>query len=255
MEVLLESARYGEEEVVRELLASAAAGQGDLDLNGRDGRGNTALHMASANGNLGIVQLLLAANKEASSNGDESAKMKVDVNATNEHGNSALHWVATQPEMTKEHEAIVELLLSAGADPNIKNDRGRTPLNDAADRGNTALCELLVRFDAQLGEVEVNEKDEFFEEGANKKTNAGDVNEDEEEGEQEEAKQPTASKTKKPSAAAVVEERAIRCANGKCGRSEEDGETFNRCSRCKKVYYCGRECQRADWPKHKPTCK
>jgi ankyrin repeat protein len=82
MEVLLESARYGEEEVVRELLASAAAGQGDLDLNGRDGRGNTALHMASANGNLGIVQLLLAANKDASSNGDESAKMKVDVNAT-----------------------------------------------------------------------------------------------------------------------------------------------------------------------------
>ena len=29
----------------------------------------------------------------------------------------------------------------------------------------------------------------------------------------------------------------------------------NRCSRCQKVYYCGRECQRKDWAAHKITCK
>ena len=26
------------------------------------------------------------------------------------------------------------------------------------------------------------------------------------------------------------------------------------CARCKEVCYCGRECQRAAWPEHKPTC-
>jgi|SRR5579862_4390739 len=27
------------------------------------------------------------------------------------------------------------------------------------------------------------------------------------------------------------------------------------CSRCKSVYYCGKECQRSDWLNHKPNCK
>jgi ankyrin repeat protein len=251
MDVLLESARYGEEEVVRELLASAVAGQGDLNLNGSDGRGNTALHMASANGNLGIVQMLLSAGKDAAASNENASKLQVDVNARNEHGNSALHWVATQPELTKEHAAIVELLLGAGADPNIKNDRGRTPLNEAADRGNTALCELLVRFDARLGEVEVNERDEFFEEKSKKTAASRDDEVDEEVMDLNEERE-LATKLQK---ASIVEERAVRCGYSKCGRSEEDGETFNRCSRCKKVHYCGRECQRADWPKHKAACK
>lgn len=26
------------------------------------------------------------------------------------------------------------------------------------------------------------------------------------------------------------------------------------CGGCKKVYYCGQDCQRSDWSKHKPTC-
>ena len=35
---------------------------------------------------------------------------------------------------------------------------------------------------------------------------------------------------------------------------QEEGELL-RCSRCKKVYYCGQECQKKDWAEHKQTCK
>ena len=37
------------------------------------------------------------------------------------------------------------------------------------------------------------------------------------------------------------------------GGSQE--KSFQRCSRCKAVYYCGPECQRAHWPTHKPVCR
>ena len=37
---------------------------------------------------------------------------------------------------------------------------------------------------------------------------------------------------------------------GHCGKPEGK----QRCSRCKVVYYCGRECQNTDWKEHKKTC-
>ena len=39
-----------------------------------------------------------------------------------------------------------------------------------------------------------------------------------------------------------------------CCGSSDDG-TFPRCSICKKVYYCSRECQKKDWNAHKPSCR
>ena len=40
-----------------------------------------------------------------------------------------------------------------------------------------------------------------------------------------------------------------------CGVAETDRLKHNRCSRCKKVWYCGRECQMQDWKKgHKNVC-
>lgn len=242
MEALLEAARFGEEEVVRELLAALAAGHGEagLDVNGRDARGNTALHMACANGHLEIVHLLLrpSSSSSSASSPSEDPAVKVDVNAQNEHGNTALHWVATQPTLTKEHLAIAESLLAAGASPNMKNDRGRTPLNEAADREHKDLCELLVQHEGRLGEAEPGEKDEFF--TASSKEEQGShhgADKQADDGEDE-----------------CEDVQIVRCGNAKCGRPEGKGENFNRCSRCKARYYCSRNCQRADWPTHKASC-
>ena len=37
-----------------------------------------------------------------------------------------------------------------------------------------------------------------------------------------------------------------------CGKS---GAKLRSCSQCHRAYYCDRECQRRDWPRHKPACK
>ena len=44
---------------------------------------------------------------------------------------------------------------------------------------------------------------------------------------------------------------------GTCGKSRDDcvvKADFGKCSRCMRVYYCSRECQRANWKAHKPFC-
>jgi hypothetical protein len=42
-----------------------------------------------------------------------------------------------------------------------------------------------------------------------------------------------------------------------CGKVETPSIPFERCSRCQTVFYCSRECQRADWTKfgHKQACR
>ena len=44
--------------------------------------------------------------------------------------------------------------------------------------------------------------------------------------------------------------RPAECANKKC-----DNKGSSRCSRCLKVWYCGKDCQKTHWRKHKKVCK
>ena len=39
-----------------------------------------------------------------------------------------------------------------------------------------------------------------------------------------------------------------------CGKYEKDTEEYKKCSRCKKTFYCSKECQVADWKIHKHSC-
>jgi len=41
----------------------------------------------------------------------------------------------------------------------------------------------------------------------------------------------------------------VTCDN--CRQQEETAGSFQKCSRCKVAYYCGKSCQVADWPAHK----
>ena len=43
---------------------------------------------------------------------------------------------------------------------------------------------------------------------------------------------------------------------GGCGVWQRDTQTkLDRCSHCRKVYYCSKECQLKDWKAHKLSCQ
>jgi MYND finger len=44
------------------------------------------------------------------------------------------------------------------------------------------------------------------------------------------------------------------CGRVGCDAFEKEVREFQRCSRCKAIAYCGRECQKLDWPGHRPFC-
>ena len=118
----LQCARYGELEDVSSLLDAGA------DASFADGGGNTALHLASANGHAGVVSLLL----------ERGARY-----TANASGNTPLHWAALNG-----HAAVVEALLSRlGAevlDVLAKNAFGKSALTDAINSGHEDLARVIL---------------------------------------------------------------------------------------------------------------
>jgi ankyrin repeat protein len=64
---------------------------------------------------------------------------KVDVNAAENDGTTALHWAVAQDDLD-----LAERLIRAGAKVNAKNDYGSTPMSEAAIVGNPKMLEKLL---------------------------------------------------------------------------------------------------------------
>ncbi|WP_265025380.1 ankyrin repeat domain-containing protein [Wolbachia endosymbiont (group B) of Pammene fasciana] len=126
--------------MINELFAAVRSGdanqvadlinKGD-DVNARDNRGNTPLHLAVLADKLQVVEKLIEGG--------------ADVNAKNNHGATPLHWAALNQNVN-----IVEKLIEKGANVNEKNKYDNVPLHYAAGYGSLSVIEKLIEKGADI---------------------------------------------------------------------------------------------------------
>ncbi|KAL3459526.1 ankyrin repeat-containing domain protein [Aspergillus heterothallicus] len=121
-------AREGNETMMKILLASS-----NVDVNLGNFWSETPLIEAACNGHDAVVKLLVSQNE-----------IKLDTQDA-KFTRSALGWA-----VLNEHEPIVKLLLSAGANPDVADYRRQTPLSVAAEFGLEDLVSLLLEHRAQV---------------------------------------------------------------------------------------------------------
>lgn len=96
-----------------------------------------AISLVAAASNLPLVDAVKAKNR---SSVRALLQRRIDVNAHQADGTTALHWAAYQDDLE-----IAELLVGTGADVKASNRYGVTPLSLACTNGNAALIELLLK--------------------------------------------------------------------------------------------------------------
>lgn len=119
---LLIAAEHGHAEIADALLKKGA---NPLKT---DGQGRTPLHLAAHNGNEDLVKLLLE-------------QPGVDVNAVDDFGRSALHHACL-----REKDDAAKVLLAAGANTDLYDKNGFTPLQLAVHMGNADLLPVFAEW-------------------------------------------------------------------------------------------------------------
>lgn len=134
------------------------------DLEGRDSKSNTALHIATAKGYTTIVETLLTGGAQIQALGDcgytalhdaaekghtESVKALIAagalLDARSEAGETALHKAAAKGCIE-----VVEALLASGANMEARSSSNKTALHKAARGGCTGIVEILIARGANI---------------------------------------------------------------------------------------------------------
>ena len=105
--------------------------RGDPDLGATNRYGGVALIPASDRGHVEMVRALL--------------ETEIDVDHVNRLGWTALLEAVILGDGGEAHQEIVRMLLAAGADPEIADNDGVTPLAHAREKGYQAMVEMLER--------------------------------------------------------------------------------------------------------------
>ena len=132
------------------------------DVNAKDALADSPFLYAGAQGRLAILRLTLAAGADLKStnrfggtalipacekghleNVRELLGTKIDVNHVNRLGWTALMETAMKKNRGPVHAEITRLLLAAGANPNLPDHQGVTPLAHAERAGNQVIAGLL----------------------------------------------------------------------------------------------------------------
>mmetsp|Transcript_26134 Transcript_26134/g.71678 ORF Transcript_26134/g.71678 Transcript_26134/m.71678 type:complete len:464 (+) Transcript_26134:222-1613(+) len=132
----MDSCRYGDVDIVRALAENFPSAKETLVGFVQPGTGNTGLHMASANGHLNIVKLLVR------NHGHSFSK--------NSSGNTPLHWAAANGQASVvgfwTSQRIVEV------DVLEKNHHGRSALTEGFTSENQDVVEALLEHDSATEE-------------------------------------------------------------------------------------------------------
>ncbi|XP_051144099.1 ankyrin repeat-containing protein P16F5.05c [Andrographis paniculata] len=125
VDALLEAARYDD---IDDLQCIESSG---VSLDSKDLEGRTALHMASANGHLDMVDYLI--------------NRGVDVNACNAERNTPLHWACLNG-----HKEVIRRLILGGASISSLNSHERTPMDEAIAQGKMEAVDAINEAAAHL---------------------------------------------------------------------------------------------------------
>ena len=112
----------------------------ETDVNTKDQTtGNSALHMACANGHTEIVKLLIEhkANHNILNNSKNTPLRK----SKSRIYRLFIDWAALNGRCD-----IIEILMTVGADANLKNEFDHVPLEEALQNGFTQAAEILAKF-------------------------------------------------------------------------------------------------------------
>ncbi|KAL0428906.1 UNVERIFIED_CONTAM: (-)-isopiperitenone reductase [Sesamum radiatum] len=131
IEALLEAARYDDIDDVKSIASTG------VSLDSEDSQGRTALHMASANGHVHIVDYLI-------NNG-------ANVNACNMEKNTPLHWACLNGQIE-----VVKRLILAGANISLLNSHERTPMDEAISRGKMDVIDAINEAAAQVNNAGIS---------------------------------------------------------------------------------------------------